>query len=260
MDRRRLTALTPLAALALLAALAGTAGAEAFVRVITQRAHVRTGPSAEFRTMYVAERGTVLSVKERGTKGYWFKVELEDGTTGWIFGEQVFPFEVVDDGEPGAFTRMGRAIKRVILGPTPLPYADVELSFSAGALDGEGTFFFRPAWIIDPYFALEAFAAESPRQQETLILAGLGWTLRLVPGAEVGPYLHVGLGAAHFEPKEDAFTLEPRTLGALGVGGGLEITVKKRITVRLDFRNWTFFDQDEGDNAQEYSGGLAVFF
>ena len=71
------------------------------------------------------------------------EIVCEDGTTGWIFGEQVIPFEVVDEEEPGVFTRMGRGIRRAILGPSPLPYADVELSFSAGALGGEGLFLFE---------------------------------------------------------------------------------------------------------------------
>jgi hypothetical protein len=225
--------------------MSSSAWGETFIRVITQRAHVRTGPGASFRSMFVAERGTVLGVRERGTKGYWFRVELEDGTSGWIFGEQVIPFEVVDEEEPGFFVRMGRAVRRAILGPTPLPDANVELSFSAGALGGEGLFLFRPAWLIDSYFALEGFAGESPRKQETLLIAGLGWTLRLAPGAAIGPYLHAGAGVGHFDPKEDAFTLEPRTLMTVSAGGGFEITLKKRITLRLDFRNWTFFDENE---------------
>ena len=233
----------------ILVAAPAEADAETFVRVITQRAHVRTGPGAEFRTMYSAERGAVMTVKERGTKGYWFRVELEDGTTGWIFGEQVFPFEVVEDADPGALTRLGRGIRRAILGPTPLPYADIELSFSAGVLAEEGVFLFRPGWIVDPYFAVEAFFGESPRKDETVLVGGLGWTLRLVPGAPIGPYLNAGLGAAHFDPKENAPTLEKHTTAALSVGGGFEITLKKRITFRLDFRNWTFFDQDEGEHA-----------
>ena len=97
----------------------------------------------------------MFQVLERGTRDYWFKIELDDGTSGWILGDLVFPFEVGDEEEPGAFTRMGRAIKRAILGPSPVPYANVGLSFSAGILDGEGVFLLRPSWIIDPYWALE---------------------------------------------------------------------------------------------------------
>ena len=33
---------------------------------------------------------------------------------------------------------MGRAIRRAVLGPSPVPYANVGLSFSAGLLDREG--------------------------------------------------------------------------------------------------------------------------
>jgi hypothetical protein len=47
---------------------------------------------------------------------------------------------------------------------------------------------------------------------------------------------------------------------ALGAGGGLEITFKKQITLRLDARNWSLFDENKANNGQEYSGGLAIFF
>lgn len=238
----------------------GEAGAEAFVRVISQRASIHTGPSARYREVYVAERGDIYEVLERGTQGFWFRVKLEDGTTGWVFGELVFPFEVVEDTDVGIFRRMGRAISAAILGPSPAPNADVELSFSAGALDFEGTFIFRPAWLIDPYFSLEGFIGLSPREQEDLFLGGLGATLRLIPGAAVGPFVHVGVGAGHFRPKVDNFTEDPETLFAVNAGGGFEITFKKQITLRLDFRNWTIFDPDQASNGQEYSGGLAIFF
>lgn len=255
--RRRLVSLA--AALAILCA-GGVAAAEAYLRVIAQRAPVHTGPGATYREIYVAERGEVFTVLERGTRGYWFRVELDDGTTGWIFGELVFPFEVVGDEEPGFWTRAWRGFRRAVLGPSPVPRADVEVSFSAGLLGREGLFLLRPAWLIDEYFALEAFGGSSPRAQLDLYLAGLGWTLRMVPGAAVGPYVHAGVGVSHQAPKADNFTDEEQTLMAVVAGGGFEITFKKQITLRLDFRNWTLFDPDQARNAQEYTGGLAIFF
>ncbi|HYU15364.1 MAG TPA: SH3 domain-containing protein [Candidatus Acidoferrum sp.] len=263
MVRARIAAvgLAAFAGAALLAAATqAPASAEAYLRVISQRAPVHTGPGAAYREVYVAERGEVLQVVERGGEGFWFRVALEDGTSGWIFGELVFPFEVVADENPGLFTRMGRAIRRAILGPSPVPYADVEISFSAGTLDREGAFILRPAWLLDQYFALEAFAGLSPRQDDDLFLAGLGWTLRLMPGAAIGPFLNAGVGAAHLRPKADNFTEQPDTLMALAAGGGFEITFKKQITIRLDYRNWTIFDPDQASSGQELSGGLAIFF
>lgn len=250
-----------LCAAALVMGVASSAEAgDAFVRVISQAAPVHSGPSPTYREIFVAHRGDVFQVLERGTKGYWFRVELEDGTTGWIFGELVFPFEVVEDQDPGFFSRAWRGFRRSVLGPSPVPYSDVEISVSAGALDQEGLFLLRPGYLLDKYFALEGFMGLSPRGQEDLFLAGLGLTLRLWPGAAAGPYLNIGAGAAYFRPKADNFTDEAETLMALNAGGGFEITFKKQISVRIDFRNWTLFDPDKASNGQEYSGGLAIYF
>jgi uncharacterized protein YgiM (DUF1202 family) len=264
MDRRgQLSAAVVAVVVGVALAAPGVARAESFVRVLTQRASVRTGPGPDYRAIYSAERGEVLEVVERGTKGYWFRVELEDGSTGWIFGEQVSPFEVSDES-PGFFTRTWRGFRHAVLAPTPIPYSDVGLTFSAGAFGSsgsfDGVFLFRPSWLVDPYFAIEAWGGESPRAQETVYLGGAGLTLRLVPGGSLAPFLFAGAGVARTSPKEDAFTLEPRTLMTSCIGGGFELTTKLRLTLRFDFRNWTIFDENEATNVQEYSGGMAIYF
>jgi hypothetical protein len=248
-------------ALALIALVcaARVAAADAYLRVVSQRAPVHSGPGPNYREVYFADRGQVFSVLARGTQGFWFKVELEDGTSGWILGDLVFPFEVGPD-DAGALRRMGRAIRRAILGPSPAPYAHVGLSFSAGLLDAEGVFLLRPSWLVDPYWAIEGFGGLSPRSEKDIFLGGLGFVLRLAPGAVIGPYASLGLGAAYIRPKADNFVDEQETLMALGAGGGVEITFKKQITLRLDARNWTLFDENKASNGQEYSGGLAIFF
>ena len=247
--------------IAFLVASTALASADAYVRVIAQKASVHSGPGPGYREVYVAERGQVYQIIERGTRNYWFKIELDDGTTGWILGDLVFPYEVTDEEEkPGIFTRMGRAIKSAILGPPPIPYANAGLSFSAGTLDGEGVYFLRPSWIIDPYWSVEGFAGLSPRSDKEIYLGGAGFTLRMAPGAVIGPYANIGLGAAHISPQATNFVDKNETLMALGAGGGFEITLKKQITVRLDARNWTLFNQNHSSNGQEVSGGLAIFF
>jgi SH3 domain-containing protein len=240
--------------------IAGTASADAYLRVIAQKASVYSGPGSGYRELAVVDRNQVFQVLERGTRDYWFKIELEDGTPGWIVGDMVFPFEVGDEEQPGALTRMGRAIKRTILGPSPVPYATIGLAASAGILDGEGVFLLRPSILLDPSWAIEGFAGLSPRSEKDVYLGGFAFVLRLAPGAVLGPYASIGLGAAYISPKADNYVDPRETLMALGAGGGLEITLKKQITVRLDARNWTLFNENHSNNGQEYSGGLAIFF
>ncbi|MBZ0235470.1 MAG: SH3 domain-containing protein [Deltaproteobacteria bacterium] len=243
-----------------LAAVGRGAAADAYLRVIAQEAPVHSGPAATYRTIYDARRDQVFEVVERGTRGYWFRIVLDDGTTGWIFGELVFPFEVGPEEQPGAFRRMGRAIKKAILGPSPQPYADVEISFSAGLLDREGLFLLRPAILIDSRWAIEAFGGLSPRGQTDVFLGGLGWTLRLAPGAAIGPYVAAGVGAAHIRPKADNFIDPEETLFGLAAGGGFEVTLKKQITIRTDYRRWILFDENASNGGNEVTGGLAIFF
>jgi SH3 domain-containing protein len=257
---RSLLLVATLGLTAVLALLPAQASAEAYLRVIAQRAPVHSGPNASYREVYYAERGQVFPVLERGTRDYWFRIELDDGTTGWIVGDMVFPFEVGPPGDEGVFVRMGQAIKGAILGPSPVGYASVGLSFSAGLLDGEGMFLLRPSWLVDPYWAVEGFAGLSPRGDKDIFLGGLGFVLRLVPGAVIGPYASISTGAAHIRPKADNFVDKNETLMALGAGGGFEITFKKQITLRLDVRNWSLFNENHASNGQEYSGGLAIFF
>lgn len=260
MSARRLLLVATLGLTAVLALVPAGARAEAYLRVIAQRAPVHSGPGASYREVYYADRGQVFQVVERGTRDYWFKIELDDGTTGWIVGDMVFPFEVGPPGEDGVFSRMGQAVKDAVLGPSPVGYAGIGLSFSAGLLDGEGMFLLRPSWLIDPYWALEGFAGLSPRAEKDIFLGGLGFVLRLVPGAVIGPYASLSTGAAHIRPKVDNFVDKNETLMALGAGGGFEITFKKQITLRLDARNWSLFNENHASNGQEYSGGLAIFF
>jgi hypothetical protein len=228
--------------------------------VIAQQAPVHSGPGGGYREIYVAQRGQVFQVVERSTRDYWFKVELEDGTQGWIVGDVVFPFEVAEDGPPGLFVSMGRAIRRTLLGPSPVIDSTFGLSFSAGVLGNEGVFFLRPSLFVDPYWAIEGFAGLSPRATTDVFLGGVGFTLRMAPGAVIGPYVNVGLGAAYVRPKADNYVDPEETLMALAAGGGFEITFKKQITVRLDARNWTLFDQNKASTSQEYTAGLAIFF
>ena len=100
--------LLPLAMVLTLGGLARQAEAEAYLRVLAQKTPIHSGPSGNYRTVFIAERGQVFQVLERGTRDYWFKVELEDGTSGWILGDVVYPFDVGPD-EAGALTRMGRS-------------------------------------------------------------------------------------------------------------------------------------------------------
>jgi hypothetical protein len=260
-QRRSLLAAAMLAVLLVVTGWAPPAqAAEVYVRVLSPRARLRTGPAPSFRILYLAERGESFRVEERGPRGYWYRVALPNGILAWIAGEDVEPYEIVPAGQEGVFTRMGRAINKAIFAPSPLPGAHAEITLSAGAIDGSGSFLVRPAVYFAPIISFEAFVGESLSSTGSLLVYGGGPLINLLPNSPVIPFLTAAGGGASAFPRADAFALTAGTRGLLAIGGGLRFIFKKRITVRFDYRRYNIFDADTSIGLNEFSGGLAMIF
>jgi hypothetical protein len=247
--------------LVVLLLLTGVARADeegAAVRVIAEEAEVHTGPGFAYRTVYVAARGETLRAEARASRDYWFRVVLPDGTYGWIIGDQVLPLEV-DPTAPEEPT-LGDRFVAAVFSPAPLAVGDVSLSFSAGMLGGEGMLLFRPAMLVAPHLGLEGFVGETVGEQTDVIYYGLGANLYLWPSSPVTPFVAAAGGGAKGYKKADIYTVTPGHYATANVGAGLLIALKKRITVRFDFRDYVIFGANYTQELKEYSGGLAVVF
>jgi hypothetical protein len=227
------------------------------LRVIVPRAAVRTGPAFTYRELYRAERGEVMPVVDRNGS-YWFRVILPDGRFGWIYGEQVLPFEIDLEGK-GASKAWAR-VKDAIFAPSPIPSSIVGFTFSGGALSGDGMFIFRPSVTLDSHFAIEGHIGEAVGTDGSLLIYGLDGNVPIWPLGPFVPFVALGIGGATSFPKVNGVTQASKSQLALDAGGGLAIIFKKRIILRFDFRNYTLFTPNATQNRQEYSGGLSVYF
>jgi hypothetical protein len=245
----------------LVAALAGTARAdeEALVRVVAEAADVRTGPGFGFRPVYRAKQGEVLTAIGRATHDHWFRVELPDGTYGWILGDQVFPLDV-DTAAAHRGPSIFRRIRQAVFSPPPLTEENVSFAFSVGLLGGDGMFMFRPSWILAPHVSLEAFVGETVGNQVDVTYLGGGFNAYLAPSWPVTPFVGGAGGAAIGRRKADQYTIDIGTYSVMNVGGGLIMSFKKRLTLRGDVRHYVIFDANHTQRIQEYSGALAVYF
>jgi hypothetical protein len=172
------------AVLVVLMAWPARADDQALARVIAEAASVRTGPGFGYRVVYRANQGEVLTVIGRATKDHWFRVELPDGTYGWILGDEVFPLDVdmaaAHEG-PSVWKRFSHAV----FSPSPLMTENVTFTFSAGVLGGDGMFLFRPAVLLAPHVSLEAVRRRDGRQPGRRHLHG--GRLQRLPVPDVAP-------------------------------------------------------------------------
>lgn len=250
-----------LVALVALVALSPAARAEeatGVVRVISEGAEVRTGPSFTYRAIYTAERGETLQAIGRATKDFWFRVVLPDGTYGWILGDQVLPLDIVPAApEPPT---LGERFVDAVFSPAPLPSGDVGLSFSAGLLGGEGLVLFRPMYLLAPHLGIEGMVGETVGEQADVFYYGAGANLFLFPSSPVTPFVAAGGGGAFGRKKADQFPIKTGQYATVNAGGGLLFAFKKRVTLRFDFRDHVVFGPNYTQELKEFSGGLAVFF
>ncbi len=250
-----LTALT----VVLAAAQAARADDRALVRVISEEAQVHTGPGFGFRTVYRARQGEVLPAIGRASHDHWFRVELPDGTYGWILGDEVFPLDVdtaaAHEG-PSIWKRMGTAI----FSPPPLVEETFGFAFSAGVLGGDGMFMFRPSWLLAPHVSLEGMVGETVGNQVDVRYAGGGFNAFLFASSPVTPFVGAAAGGAFARKKADQFAVSTGNYSMLNVGGGLLVALKKRLTLRGDARQYVIFNANHTQTIQEYSGALSVYF
>jgi uncharacterized protein YgiM (DUF1202 family) len=228
-----------------------------YARVIVERAVLRSGPGAGFRALRTARRGDVLPIVERGTRGYWFRVELPDATSAWIAGDAVYTHELsAEEASRGAFLPE-------LFAPAPLPQATGELHFGFGVIglsSPSGWMTIRPTIYIAPEFGVEATLAAAVGQGGRLMIGTLGGIVNVFPDSPVVPFFGAGGGFVVSDPNADTFLLRSGITGALYAGGGLRFAFRHRITLRLEARAWAMYDENRYVAQEELSAGFTVFF
>jgi uncharacterized protein YgiM (DUF1202 family) len=236
---------------------------EPYARIIVDRVSLHSGPGGSYRTVYLAERGEVFPIQQRATRGgYWFQVQLPDGTFGWVLGDVVYVHEVSGEEAGG-----GRFLPEVFA-PPPLLTASGELSVTGGVLGktfgfeaGQGGLMaLRPTFYIKPVFGIELGLAASVSEGGRLFFGTVGGLINIFPDSPIVPYVVVGGGYALSDPNADTFLLESGSTGLLYGGGGLRIGFRYRITLRIEARAYGFFTPDLYVPQEELSGGITVFF
>ncbi|MCP4362992.1 MAG: SH3 domain-containing protein [Chloroflexi bacterium] len=69
------------------------------VQITRDRIFMRGGPAINFRIVGYLDKGTAVNVLGQTESGEWYNVALDDGRTGWVYGEMVEPSAEMDAAE-----------------------------------------------------------------------------------------------------------------------------------------------------------------
>jgi hypothetical protein len=225
---------------------------DVFARVNVAETELRAGPSVSYRVIHRGRRGDAFLVTTRETSGYWLEVLLPDGRTAYVLGDTVDVMGV-DEGTPNAPSKPG------IFAPPALEDAHGGLALMGGVWNGVGYSEARPAWVIAPAIAFEPYFGLALQSDSTRFVYGGAFALNLAPDFAVAPFFVLGAGGVHEIPKEENIRKERDWFNAR-VGGGLLVSLRWRLLLRLEFSNFVLYTEDRYKNVQSYVGGLGSYF
>lgn len=252
---KRALAVLALLALVLLrpaAAAAEEGDTDVFVRVVVAETDLRAGPGVNYRVIHRAHRGDAFLVETRETAGYWLAVLLPDGRSAFVLGDTVQTI-AVDEGAPDAPDKPG------FFAPPALQDARGGLALMGGAYDRAGYTEIRPALVIAPAIAFEPYAALALKSDSRRIIYGGAFALNFAPDFPIAPFVVLGAGGMREQPKEERIRKE-RSWFTARVGGGLLVSMRFRLLLRLEVSDFVMFTEDRYRNVQSYAGGLGSYF
>lgn len=225
---------------------------DAYARVVVSEAELRAGPGVSHRVIYRAPRGEAFLISTRETAGFWLQVTLPDGRTGYVLGDTVEPVAADEDS-------LEAARKPGFFAPPALQDAHGGFAMMAGVYDLAGYVELRPGWVIAPAIALEPYIGLSLKRDSRRIVYGGAGTLNLLPDKPIAPFVALGTGGVYEDPK-DEFVRNDRKWFHARAGGGLLISLRFRVSLRLEAANMVLFGEDDYQNVQIYAAGLGTYF
>jgi len=248
--RLRQVALASLVLLGLLLTPA-VGGAREYLQLFVAQPYLElhTGPGRGYPVFHVVPRDASVDVLFRRTD--WFKVRTEHGVEGWASQPDMRGM-VLADGSPFKFSLGDRA------GFTAHRH---EMGLFAGAYAGASLVSGYASVSFNSQLALEGALGQFFGKFSNGVTGDVGLTHVIAPEARWSPFLTLGLGVVHVEPKATLVQAANRTEQTAYVGGGVRYYLTRRFFVRGEYKaHYIFTKRNQNQEADEWKLGFAFFF
>ena len=175
----------------------------------------------------------------------------EHGVEGWA-SQQDMQKTVLADGSPFRFSVGDRA------GFTSHRY---EMGLFAGAYGGANYVSGYASVSFNSQLALEGAVGLFLGRYTNGITGDVGLTHVIAPDARWSPFLMLGGGEVHSEPKATLVQAANRTETTAYVGGGVRYYLTRRFFLRAEYKaHYILTKRNQNQEADEWKAGFAFFF
>lgn len=225
--------------------------AHEYVQVFVKEPYLElhTGPGRGYPVFYVVARDESVDVLFRRTE--WFKVRTTRGVEGWARERDMLK-TVLADGSPFTFPVGDRA------GFTDHRW---EAGLFAGDWDGATLLSAYTSFSFNTQLAVEGSVGQFLGRYYNGVTGDIGLAHVIVPEWRVSPFVTIGVGLEHIEPKVTLAQPQNQTDPTAYVGGGVRIYLTQRFFVRAEYKSHMIFTKlNQNEVADEWKVGFAFFF
>ena len=226
-------------------------GAREYLQLFVAQPYLElhTGPGRGYPVFHVVPRDGSVDVLFRRTD--WFKVRTEHGVEGWA-SQQDMQKTVLADGSPFKFSLGDRA---------GFTSHRAEMGLFAGAYGGANYVSGYASLSFNSQLVLEGAVGQFLGKFSNGVTGDVGLTHVIAPEARWSPFLTLGIGLVHVEPKATLVQAANRTEQTAYVGGGVRYYLTRRFFVRGEYKaHYIFTKRNQNQEADEWKLGFAFFF
>ena len=237
--------------LAALAAVPGRASAREYLQVFVNAPYLElhTGPGRGYPVFNVVGRGDSIDVLKRFTD--WYKVRTERGVEGWVAQRDMLA-TVLADGSPFTFhlgDRAGFTSHRFEAGV-----------FLYGDYGGASEISAFASYSLTQSLMVEVTAGEFLGNAANGSVADIGLAHVFLPEKRFSPFVTIGTGFVHTEPKATLVQPSDRTDQSAFAGAGFRFYLTRRFFLRGEYRNHIVFTKrNQNEQVDEWKFGFAFF-
>lgn len=210
---------------------------------------LRTGPGRGFPVFHVVPRGERVDVLMRRTD--YLKVRDDRGREGWARRRDM-ELTLLPDGTP---LDLGDPTRR-----------DYEVDpFEAGAQSGDfGRANVNSVYVgyaLNEHLSAEISASQVLGRASNAWFGTVGLFHTILPEKRLAPFVGLGTGVVHIEPKATIVAPEDRTEQIAFAGAGAKFYLSRRFVFRADYRRYVIFtERESNEERDEWKVGFAFFF
>jgi hypothetical protein len=222
------------------------------VKIAEPFIEVHTGPAAGYPVFYVIDRGTVVRIVRRKTG--WFKIETDDGKTGWVSRDELLQtllpsgerFKAVESDQDD-FT--GR---RWVLGVT------------GGELDSTPVLTIFAGYSFTENLGTELHYGQSTGDISSSKFVKANLVMQPMPDWRYSPYMTLGVGRIDVDSSSTLISQDGDTNTFAQYGLGIQTYVSRSFLFRVEVNEYVIFSstatRDDNEVINEWKFGFAVFF